>query len=90
MTNSLGLKGPARNFDPCRNAAPVTKSDTDTLNPHPLFLYVGTGGAADLVVDMADTGTTVTFKNVPSGTVLPIQVQRVRTTSTVNDVVAMW
>jgi hypothetical protein len=39
-------------------------------------LYVGTGG--DIIVDFYDGDSSVTLKNVPSGTVLPIQINRLR------------
>ncbi len=43
-------------------------------------LYVGTGG--NVVAVKATDGTTVTFSNVVSGTVLPIRCIRVNSTST--------
>lgn len=66
----------------------VTKSDTvDITGGQCRALYVGTGG--DLVVSFG--GTTVTFKAVPGGTVLPIRVSRVRATgSTAADIIALF
>lgn len=48
-------------------------------------LYVGTAG--DIIVDMLAGDTEVTFKNVPAGTILPIQINRLRQGS---DCVALY
>lgn len=51
----------------------------DAEVPGSRAVYVGTGG--DLVVDMV-SGAQVTFAAVPAGTLLPIQVSKVRTAGT--------
>jgi hypothetical protein len=43
-------------------------------------LYVG--GAGDVVVRMVGDGSVLTFKAVPGGTLLPVQVDRVMAAST--------
>jgi hypothetical protein len=73
---------------PGRNATAVTEHDTTELNPYPRALYIG--GAGNLVVDMLGGQKDVAFNNVPAGTTLPITVKRVKTASTVSDIVAIW
>jgi hypothetical protein len=51
-------------------AAAVTPSDSTRFQAG--LLYVGTGG--DVVCIPANQSTTVTFKNVPSGSFLPVYV----------------
>jgi hypothetical protein len=80
-------------------AAAVTPNDTtnipfpgdNTAAPNtaqwPCVLYVGTGGALD--IRTAD-GDDVSLINVPDGTFIPIQVIRVFTTSTADDIIALW
>ena len=60
------------------NAVAVTLSDSTVLAPT-RALYVGTGG--NLKVTMA-YGAEVTFTNVQSGSILPIQVTKVWSTGT--------
>lgn len=59
--------------------AAVTPSDTVDLPAGVRGLYVGTGGNAVLV---GTDGVAVTFSNIASGTVLPVQVNRVNATNT--------
>lgn len=61
-------------------AVAITPSDTDDLATTADALFIGVGG--DVTVDMYDTGTNITFKNVASGVVLPITVNRVYSTGT--------
>tara|TARA_R100000773_G_C4203633_1_gene105207 strand:- start:660 stop:905 length:246 start_codon:yes stop_codon:yes gene_type:complete len=60
-------------------AVDVTPHNSNALSS-PSALYVGVGG--DVVVTMANSATDVTFKNVPSGTFLPIAVTHVKSTNT--------
>lgn len=62
------------------SAIAVTKSDTAAFSPS--AIYVGTAG--DVAVMPADPSgaTAVTFKNVPSGSVLPIMCIQVMSTNT--------
>lgn len=53
----------------------------------PCVLYVGTGGTLD--IRTAD-GDDVSLVSVPDGTFVPIQVIRVFTTSSADDIVALW
>lgn len=75
-------------------ASVVTKSDTvDIPNPgngqvEGCVLYVGTGGVLRVLTAGGDD---VTFRNVPNGTFLPVQVIRVfSTTTTATDILALW
>jgi hypothetical protein len=67
-----------------RAVAPSNSTEITTTRS----LYVGTGG--NVAVTMVD-GDQVTFSNVPSGTMLPIQVIQVRATgTTAADILAMY
>lgn len=76
--------------DPAKLAFAVTPSDTDAIQVG-RAIYVGTGGG-DLTVVMANdlTNTPVTFKNVNSGSLLPLEVRFVMSTATtVSDIVVV-
>lgn len=75
--------GLGRDIGPGLRMSAVTPSDSTEVNAR--GLYVGTSG--DLAITGVD-GATVTFKNVPSGTVLPIFVYKVRAATTAADIVA--
>ena len=74
-------------------ASVVTKSDTDDI-PNPgngavegCVLYVGTGGTLRVLTAGGDD---ITFQNVPIG-FFPVQVIRVfSSTTTANNIVALW
>lgn len=65
---------------PANSAEVVTPHDTTTLAKVSRALYVGVGG--DVTVQMYGTGTAILFKNVPTGTLLPIRITRVNSTGT--------
>lgn len=65
---------------PARNAEVVTPHNSTDLAALSRALYVGVGG--DVSVQMAGTGTAIVFKNVPTGTTLPIRIHRVNSTAT--------
>lgn len=70
------------------SAGAVTPSDTTVL-PVTRALYVGTGGNISVV--MGDDENTVTFVNVPSGVIFPIQISKVLSTNTTaTNIVALW
>lgn len=65
------------------NAVAVTLSDTVNVTytgTSGATIYVGVGG--DISVDTIGGQTAVVFKNMASGTILPVRCVRVRTTST--------
>lgn len=63
--------------DPARGASAVTASDSTAVSFR--ALYIGSGG--DVAVTMRDGGD-VTFVGVPTGSILPIQVRKVKSTGT--------
>ena len=69
------------------NCATITKSDTNTHEP-PVIVYVGVGGDVAIVPPMSTTA--VTFKNVPSGGVVPCKASKIMSTNTTaTDMVAV-
>lgn len=60
------------------DAVEITTSDT-TVYPEPIGVSVGTGGDVRVVTAR---GTTVTFRNRPSGSELPVRVRQVLATGT--------
>lgn len=68
-------------IDPARNAFVVTPADGADLVGNSCTRGVWVGGAGNLNVDMAN-GSTVLFSGIPAGTFIPIQVKRIRSTST--------
>ena len=60
-----------------QDAFAVTKSDATVIRAE--ALYVGTGGNVAVITRK---GTTITFTNVPSGTILPIACTKVMSTNT--------
>lgn len=74
--------------DPADNAATVTPSDSTDLANTSRSLYVG--GYGNVAVIMKN-GTTLTFFNVNSGSLLPVRVTRVLVTgTTATNIVALW
>lgn len=71
-----------------RRAAVVVPSDTNVYGEPTRGLYVG--GAGNLRVEMVSGGI-VTFFSVQPGTILPIQVERVYSTSTTaTNIIALY
>jgi len=72
---------------PAGKAVVVVPSDTTELGVT-RGLYVGATG--DLVVTMAEQGSSITFANVPAGSFLPLQVRLVMSATTSSDIVALY
>lgn len=73
---------------PADNAEAVTPHDTTILANRSRGLYVGTAG--NVAVKMIN-GQTVTFANVPAGSLLPIRVESVLSTgTTASNIVRLW
>jgi len=70
-----------------RTFASVTPAGTDLPGGECAALYVGTGGD---VVCLDSSSTVVTFKNVPSGSTLPVRTARVTAATTATDIVALY
>lgn len=77
MASRPPTRGRGENVDPGLNFSAVTPSDSTEVNAR--GLYVGTGGDVALVNTQ---GTAVTFKNVPTGTILPVFAWKVNSTNT--------
>jgi hypothetical protein len=74
--------------EPASSAAVVTPSDSTSLTFVTRSVFVG--GAGNLNVIMRD-GSTVLFTGVLAGSMLPIRVQQVLSTSTTaTNIVALW
>lgn len=74
---------------PATRGVAVTPHDSDPLADAPKALFIGTGG--DLVVRGINDAADVTFKNLPSGSVLPFRAQLVRATgTTASAIVALY
>lgn len=79
---------PHANPGSARGHEAVTPSDTVGFSlGNARGLYIGTGGTA-VIVDVA--GVAVTYKNLPGGTYLPIQCQRVNATGTTAADLVAW
>lgn len=65
---------------PARNSFAIAPSDAIELPELPKGIYVGTGG--DITMQMVDADADVIFRNVPSGYILDVRAQFVRSTGT--------
>lgn len=66
---------------PARHAFAVTPSDSADLTPRFATKGLFVGGAGNLNIDTMD-GKTVLMTGIPAGAFVPVQVKRVRSTST--------
>jgi len=65
---------------PSRSMFSVTPHDGNPLPTLPKALYVGQGG--DIVLRCIDDGADVTFRNVPTGSIIRARASHVRATGT--------
>lgn len=66
----------------------LVPSDTDTLEPAPFGIYVGTGGNVEAVDNY---GNAATFANVPTGTTIAIAPHKIMATgTTASDLCALY
>lgn len=75
-SSAAGLDGPAN------DAFAITASDTVDCARVTRGIYVGQTGDVTLVTR---NGTTILFKNVPAGCVLPVRASRIKVTGTTAD-----
>ena len=76
-------------INPARNHAAVVTHNTNALTSVPKALFIGTGG--NIALRAMDASADVLFKNVPSGSILPVRAKYVRTTNTTAaDIVALY
>lgn len=74
---------------PSRRFAAITPHNSTDLDEPTRAVYVG--GAGNIAAVMPDGGSAVVFTAVPAGTVLPIQVRRINSTSTTaTDLIALY
>lgn len=74
---------------PAANGAAVTPSDSVDLANASRGLWIG--GAGDVSVNFAGSGSSVVIAGVPAGTLLPLRVARVRATgTTATSIVALF
>lgn len=79
---------PSELVAPCSSAAAVTPHDSTLLSYVTRAVYVGATGNMSVLMN---DGSSATFVGIPAGTVLPIRVQRVNSTSTTaSSIVALW
>lgn len=64
----------------------ITKSDDNWYDP-PINVYVGTAGHVTIIPAVGDKTTTVTYKNVPAGVVVPCKAYKVMAATTAADLV---
>ncbi|MET0310354.1 MAG: hypothetical protein ABW023_16735 [Sphingomonas sp.] len=74
---------------PATRAVAVTPHDSNALADIPKALYVGTGGT--IAMRGAGAASDTSWKNVPSGSLLPFRAQYVRATgTTAADILALY
>ncbi|WP_066798799.1 spike base protein, RCAP_Rcc01079 family [Sphingomonas soli] len=74
---------------PATRAVHVTPHDEDALGDIPKALFVGTGG--DLTLRGVGGGDDAVWKNVASGTIVPLRAEYVRATgTTADDILALY
>lgn len=83
------LKAPPLHTSAPENAFPIVPSDVDDIDAITRAVYVGSGG--NMVVRMSGSGGNVTFRNIPSGALLPIRISRVLATgTTAADIIGLY
>lgn len=65
---------------PVRRGFSIVPHDTNALAVIPRGIYVG--GAGDVVVTLQSDSSSITFKAVPVGTILPVRAKKVHSTGT--------
>jgi len=77
-----------RDIGSSENAVAVDASSSDQTFSQCRGIYIG--GAGDLIVRLKGRDADVTFVGVPAGSILPIGVTIVRSTSTATNLVALY
>lgn len=74
---------------PARNSFSVIPDDASDLVTTCRALFIG--GAGNISVILADDSSSLVFKNIPAGTVMPIAVKRVEATlTTATDILGLY
>jgi len=63
-------------------------SPQSTIGNYGCYLYIGVAG--NVSVDTIGNDLNVTFLNVPAGTILPVQVKRLRAATSATNIIALW
>jgi hypothetical protein len=75
--------------DPLSNAVAVVPDDNADLTYVTRAIYIG--GSGNIVVDFAESGSTIAMVGVIGGNVYPFRVKRIRATNTTAaSIVALW
>lgn len=82
-------KFPSNIESPAKSAFAITPVDGADLAVSTRAIYVG--GSGDIVVILEGDATTVTFKSVVAGTVLPIRVKQLHAAlTTATDIIGLY
>ena len=74
---------------PARNSFSIIPDDASDLVTTCRALFIG--GAGNISVSLADDSSSLVFKNIPAGTVVPIAVKRVEATlTTATDILGLY
>ena len=92
--NTNGVVEPTPNIESGRDGYYIETIsqdyDLDTLfSKNGKAVYIGGAGNLD-VLFAAVGGSTISFKNLLAGTILPIQIREIKSTSTVTDIVVLF
>ncbi|CAN5506541.1 hypothetical protein BH09PSE4_BH09PSE4_17910 [soil metagenome] len=74
--------------NPAERSETIVPHDTNELTAGPRAIFVGTGGT--IVGRLKDDAADRTFKNLPSGSFLPLRLKLIKTTSTAADILALY
>lgn len=89
--NSFETKNKLLETIPASNCMAVALSDSADLQFVSRGIFVGVGGNVAMTLQGSIGGASVVFKNVPSGTLLPLRASRVWSTgTTATDIVSVW
>lgn len=86
MATSPKAKGSTEYLGVADGASAVTPSDSTLVQCRALWV----GGTGNVAVTMSASGSTVTFTNVPDGTLLPVAAYRVMAATTATNIVALY
>lgn len=82
MAQDLAVTNPSELTGPAVGLVAVTPNDSTDLTFRSRAIFVGTGGDIAVIPSHGDQSTPVVLKNVPSGAMLPIRVNRVMAANT--------
>lgn len=80
--------------EPATAHLPITVIPTVFANERPKGIFVGTGGNVVLTMSSDDITVAVTvstvYKNIPSGTILPVKAMSIDAGTTAQDMIALF